>query len=228
MPIQILGSGLARTGTMSLKHALEVLTGEPCYHMIELLKNSSRLSILKAGYKSGVTDWPAFFKDYHSSVDYPACLYLPELLALNPGLKVIHTRRDPETWYDSVRDTVYRGVPQGPKDIIRLIKNSILHKEFRQRAPVFMFNEKIIWKGQFQSRFSDKHFAIDVFLEHERRVQDLVPKGQLLMYEIKEGWAPLCEFLAREIPLQDFSRANQKDEFNAKMDQLFVHGKFVE
>lgn len=119
MDLQIIGSGLGRIGTMSLKLALEELTGKPCYHMIELLKDPSRLPIIKKGLKTGNTDWSQFFEGYKSSVDYPGCLYVNDLLKLNPNLKVIHTTRDPEAWYESVYKTIYRGVPKGASDIIR-------------------------------------------------------------------------------------------------------------
>ncbi|MCG8328034.1 MAG: hypothetical protein MI974_10135 [Chitinophagales bacterium] len=227
MDLQILGSGLARTGTMSLKLALEELTEAPCYHMIELLKDTARLPILKKGLKMGTTDWQRFFEGYKSSVDYPACLYIEELLELKPALKVIHTTREPEAWYNSVLETVYRGVPKGGSDIFRMIKNSILYKDFRRLAPVFMHNEKIIWKGQFQSRFEDKDFAINVFLEHEENIKRLVPENQLLIFNVKDGWGPLCEFLDVDVPAKPFPRANERNVFNAKMDQLLFEGKFV-
>lgn len=228
MNLEIIGSGLARTGTMSLKNALEVLTQSPCYHMIELLKDSSRLSILEKGYKTGNTDWDSFFKGYTSSVDYPGCLYIHELLKEKPDLKVIHTTRDPEQWYNSVLNTVYRGVPNGLTDILRMIKNSILYKDFRRLAPVFMFNEKIIWKGQFNSRFHDKDYAIKIFLEHEEKIKQIVPKKQLLIYDVKSGWPPLCDFLEVNIPNTKFPKSNQRKEFNTKMDELLLNGKFVE
>ncbi len=213
---------------MSLKVALEQLLSGPCYHMIELLKDTSRLPILRRGHKAGSTDWPAFFDGFKGSVDYPGCLYIEELLALKPDLKVIHTTRDPEDWHRSVTESIYRGVPKGAGDIFRMIKNSMLHKDFRRLAPVFMHNEKIIWKGQFKSRFEDKELAISVYLEHERRIRELVPADQLLIFDIKDGWPPLCEFLGLEVPECPFPRSNQRDEFNAKMDLLLYKGQFVE
>lgn len=226
MKLQILGSGLGRTGTMSLKFALEELSQAPCFHMVELMKDTSRLPLLKRGAKTGHTDWSAFFAGYHSSVDYPGCLFLPEILSQNPRLKVIHTTRDPEAWYDSVARTIYRGVPQGPRDVLRLIWNAVRFKEFRRVAPVFMFNDKLIWKGQFEGKFKDKAFAIEVFQRHEAKIRSLVPNSQLLIYRIEEGWEPLCRFLQVPIPELPFPKTNQRDAFNAKMDLLFSKGEF--
>ena len=105
--------------------ALEQLGYEHCFHMVELLKNPSRLNYLDLSHKAGATDWAAFFEGCQAAVDYPACFYYKELLAQNPTAKVILTVRDPESWYQSVLNTVYRGKPMGFRDIIRLIRNLI-------------------------------------------------------------------------------------------------------
>ena len=226
MKLEVIGSGLGRTGTMSLQQALQQLLGGSCFHMVELLKKPERLKYLKAGYKSGNTDWTTFFEGYKSAVDYPICLYVEELLKSNPKLKVIHTTRDPETWYNSVYNTIYRGVPKGPKDIFRLIFNTIRYKDMRRVAPVFMHNDKLIWKGQFENRFEDRDFAIEVFKKHEEQIKQLVPGDQLLIFNVKDGWEPLCNFLGVAIPDAPFPQTNQKDEFNRKMDRLLVNGVF--
>ncbi len=227
MDLHIVGSGLGRTGTMSLKFALELLTGQPSYHVIELLKDPGRLPLLKEGHAKGNTDWAQFYRGYGSAVDYPGCLFIPELLALNPQLKVIHTTREPEEWYESVARTIYRGVPKGPRDIFRMIWNSIRSKEFRRVAPVFMYNNKLIWKGQFEGKFADREFAMEVFRRHEAHIREVVPPEQLLWFDVKDGWEPLCSFLQVPVPTDPFPRANQRDEFNAKMDKLLLEGKFV-
>ena len=226
MAIKVFGAGLARTGTMSLKIALEQLGYDNCYHMIELLKDPSRLKYLKEFHKTGKTDWDSFFADYQSAVDHPVCLYYQEMLKVYPDAKVILTVRDPERWYYSVYRTVYRGKPKGPKDIFRMIWNMIWSKDMRRVAPVFMHNDKLIWSGQFQSRFEDKDFAIQVYNDHVSAVKAFVPAEQLLVYEIQSGWEPLCAFLGKPVPDLPFPRANEQDEFNRKMDRLLIDGVF--
>lgn len=222
MPLQIIGTGLARTGTMSLKLALEQLEGRPCFHMIELMKAPERLPFIKRKEKN----WASFFEGFHSSVDYPACIFYEELLKLNPAAKIIHTVRAPESWYDSVYSTVYRGKPKGPKDIFKLIYNLLRSKDMRKLAPIFKHNDQLIWSGQFESKFDDKDFAISVFQQHEEQVRRTVPRDQLLIFDVKDGWGPLCEFLGHPVPDTPFPYTNQKPAFNRKMDLLLEQGVF--
>ena len=226
MTLKIIGAGLARTGTMSLKNALEILGFGQCFHVIELLKEPSRLSYLDAKNPAGSDNWNAFFNGFNAAVDYPACYYYDTLLQQNPDAKVILTVRDAEAWYVSVRDTVYRGKPKGVKDVARLMKNLVFSADMRKVAPVFMYNDKIIWQGQFQSNFDDQAFAIKIYQQHIEEVKRTVPSDQLLIYEVKDGWEPLCLFLDRPIPSVPFPHSNAKTEFNRKMDRLLIDGVF--
>ena len=226
MTVKVIGAGLARTGTMSLKMALEQLGYGPCFHMIELLKNPARLNYLDVSHKAGATDWKAFFEGYQAAVDYPACFYYKELLAENPTAKVILTVREPESWYQSVANTVYRGKPKGFWDIVRLIRNLIVSADMRRLAPVFRYNDKLIWQGHFKGKFEDKEAAIKVYQEHVEGVKAHVPADQLLIFEVKQGWQPLCDFLGKPIPEQPFPQSNSMTEFNRKMDRLLIDGVF--
>ncbi len=221
LDIKIVGSGLGRTGTLSLKHALEILTGEPCFHMTELLKDTEDLKHIKQ------KNWAAFSKGYGSAVDYPICLFIEELLQINPELKVIHTRRDPLSWYESVEETIYRPTPKNGMDVLKIIWSAIRFPEFRRVAPVFRYNEQQIWKGQFKGKFHDKAFAIDVYQRHEAYIQSIVPKRNLLMYEVREGWKPLCDFLQLPKPKTEFPNTNAKADINQKIDRLFQKGELV-
>ena len=226
MTLKIIGAGLARTGTMSLKNALEILGIGQCFHVIELLKEPSRLNYLDAKNPAGSDNWNAFFNGFNAAVDYPACYYYDTLLQQNPDAKVILTVRDAKAWYASVRDTVYRGKPKGVKDVARLMKNLVFSADMRKVAPVFMYNDKIIWQGQFQSNFDDQAFAIKIYQQHIEEVKRTVPSDQLLIYEVKDGWEPLCLFLDRPIPSVPFPHSNAKTEFNRKMDRLLIDGVF--
>jgi len=227
MNLKIIGTGLARTGTMSLKMALEVLNNHSCFHMIDLFQEPKRVNILKKGYQSNQIDWSTFYAGYESAVDYPTCVFYKELIARNPDLKVIHTTRDFDSWYESVTETVYRGKPKGAKDFLRMIKNMMFSSDFKRVAPIFMFNDKLIWRGQFQARFEDKEFIREIVLQHEEEIKNSVKAENLLIYDIKSGWEPLCEFLKKAVPNMPFPKANERQEFNRKMDLLLIEGRFV-
>lgn len=228
MELQVIGTGLARTGTMSLKVALEQLLSGNCFHVIEWLKDPQRTTILKKGYKKNEIDWSAFYEGFASAVDYPTCLFYQQLLEINPDLKVIHTVRDFDSWYASVKETVYRGKPKSAQDIFRMIKNMMLSADFRRVAPVFMLNDKLIWQGQFESRFEDKEFMREKYRQHEEEVKKTVKEEHLLIYNIKDGWEPLCEFLHVPAPKTVFPKSNERQEFNRKMDRLLIDGVFEE
>ena len=224
MNLEIIGTGLARTGTKSLKMALEYLNGDSCFHMIDLLQNPKKIEVIKKNYKSNQIDWSLFYNGYTSAVDYPTCLYYKEIIGRNPEVKVIHTVREFDSWYTSVKETVYRGKPKGMKDFMRIIKNMIFSSEYRKVAPVFMFNDELIWKGQFESRFEDKEFIRKKYNEHQSEVLNTVKANNLLVYDIKEGWEPLCNFLGKPIPEIAFPRLNERKEFNRVMDKLLIDG----
>ena len=226
MTIQVIGAGLARTGTMSLKIALQILGYNHCFHIVELLKNPQRLKLLDPTLDSGSPDWATFFQGYEAAVDYPACLYYDVLLKLYPTAKVILTIRDPEQWYQSMLNTVYRGKPKTIGDYARLTRNLLTSSDMRRVAPVFMYNDKLIWRGQFQSKFEDKAWAIQVYYDHIEQVKKKVPNEKLLIFEVKSGWEPLCQFLDRPIPDSPFPQSNSQAEFNRKLDLLFLEGIF--
>lgn len=224
--IQVIGAGMARTGTMSLKYALENLGYNQCFHMVELLKNPDRLKYIKELEKKGKTDFEALFKGFQATVDNPMSLYYRELLEQYPDAKVILTIREENAWYDSVFNTLYRVTPKGPKDIFRMIKGTIFSKDMRRLAPVFMNNDKILWNGFFKGKFDDKTAAIKAYHKHNEAVQKFVPSDQLLVMQIQEGWQPICDFLGKEVPNQPFPNKNKQAQLNEKIDKLVVGGVF--
>lgn len=222
--MKVIGVGLGRTGTMSLQLALETLGYDKCFHMVELLKMPERLKYLKAFHKTGKMDWDNYLEGCQSTVDYPNCLFYKELYQKYPAAKFILTVRDPEKWYESVNATIYRTKPKKFTDFLNLLKVMAFSKDLRQCVPIFMHMDKLIWNGQFAGKFEDKKATIQAYHAHIEDVKNTIPKEQLLIYEVKEGWNPLCEFLGDSIPNQEFPRANSQEELNRKMDKLLYDG----
>ena len=225
--MKVIGAGLGRTGTMSLKFALEHLYNAPSFHMIELLRASDRLKYLKKAAKGQKEQWQNLLEGYATVVDYPCCLYYKELMEVYPEAKVVLTSRDFDSWYESAYKTIYKGKPKSFRDIARLVKNVILHSDMRKVAPIFKFADQIIWDGQFEKQFENKEYAIQKHREYIEEVKRHVPRERLLIYEVKEGWKPLCDFLELPIPEIPFPRSNSQEEFIAKMDTLIYEGKLV-
>jgi len=192
MTIKLIGAGFGRTGTTSIKAALEELGFDPCYHMIEVLTDPSQVAIWQAAISGKPVDWSTLFADYQATVDWPGCTFYQELLATYPEAKVLLTVRDPEKWYDSTAKTIY-SLPRS--STMRIVKLFVPH--FRR---FYAMNEQLIWQGTFGGRFEDRQHAIAIFQAHIEAVKQTVPADKLLVYDVREGWEPLCKFLGVPVP----------------------------
>lgn len=212
MSIEVIGAGFGRTGTASLKQALEQLGYDRCYHMVELIQNPDGLQHWVNAEKALQVDWDRLFEDYRAIVDFPGSVYYKELLAHYPNAKVILTVRDPEKWYESVNATI-RHVNPGIATRLKLIFSLPFSSTARKQARIFQHNDRVIWKKFFQNKFEDKDFAIEHFNRHIEEVKSHVPAEQLLVFDSKDGWEPICTFLGKEIPQTPYPSTNKRENF---------------
>jgi hypothetical protein len=194
--IKIIGAGFGRTGTLSMKAALEELGFGPCYHMTEVFNHRKHAPLWEAAARGETVNWRELFDGYQATVDWPGCTFYKEFMEIYPDAKVLLTVRDPEKWYESTQSTIYRGTnwANAPfsRRLLRLLRPDIL-KTGR------MINT-LIWEGTFNGNFTDKPYAIEIFNQHIEEVKKVVPPERLLVYNVKEGWEPLCAFLGVEVP----------------------------
>ena len=108
MGLEVIGAGFGRTGTLSLKLALEQLGFAQCYHMFEVMNHPEHVPLWRAAHRGEPTDWEALFAGYRAAVDWPSCNFWREQLDTWPDAKVILTQRDPERWYTSVMNTIWQ------------------------------------------------------------------------------------------------------------------------
>jgi Sulfotransferase domain len=202
--LQVIGAGFGRTGTMSLKVALETLGVSPCYHMTEMAKTPEHFRLWTAARDGEPVDWRRLYARYRATVDWPGCLFYRELMATFGRAKVILTVRGPDRWYDSVRDTLYS---------LKTATEEYLAAAGSAGRPVPVLYENRIWTDTFAGRFTDRQFAIGVYQRHNQQVRDTVPADRLLEYRISDGWQPLCEFLQLPVPAQPFPRLNDTQAF---------------
>lgn len=197
MALKVIGSGLGRTGTMSLKLALEQLGLGPCHHMVEVFMHPESVpQWVAAG--AGKPDWDAIFAGYQSMVDYPGCKFWRELMDYYPDAKVLHSLRDPDKWFDSTQATIFApgsGAVNAPE-------------------PMREFFGMVM--SDFGGRQHDRAYMIDYFKRHTEAVIATVPKDRLLVFEASQGWEPLCEFLGAPVPDTPFPRENTTAEFQAR------------
>jgi Sulfotransferase domain len=219
--MNVIGVGVGRTGTLSLKAALDRLGFGPCFHMRNVLDHPERLPLWEAAAAGSAVDWDEVFAGYESSVDWPGAAFWRELTAYYSDAKVILTVRDPERWYDSVRETIYQLFGGGTE--------SPLAEEALQRIPgiatMHAFNRKLVWDGPFlQGRFDDRDWAMRAFVRHNAAVCEEIPSERLLVFDVSAGWVPLCDFLEVDRPEEEFPRLNDPAAFWGRVRDRLAEG----
>ncbi|EJU05223.1 hypothetical protein DACRYDRAFT_74382 [Dacryopinax primogenitus] len=210
--LRVIGAGLGRTGTSSVKEALEILGFGPCHHMAELPGRTGRCwAYIDAHRGSEALSFSVHDLTQACTVDHPNCDFVPELMAAFPEAKVILTVRDsPEVWWKSYCDTILRISPLWNGWLIFSV------------PPMFAF-----WSvGRNVDRFKKTYGSIgpDSYVAHNARMKALVPKEKLLVYNVKEGWAPLCTFLGVQVPNKPFPRNNETKDMHKRFLLMRIMG----
>lgn len=202
MALQIVGAGLGRTGTSSLKVALEELGLGRCYHMSEVGKNPAHLG-LWIDAANGKPDWNELLRGYDATVDYPACTFWRELADFYPDSKVLLSIRDASSWFESTQATIL---------------SPALTESIRGQ-PLGEMIQRVIW-DTLDNRMDDRDFMVSHFERHTEAVRAAIPADRLLICDVREGWEPLCEFLDLPVPEIAFPKVNTRDETRALIDKM--------
>jgi hypothetical protein len=202
MSLKVIGAGFGRTGTMSLKLALEQLGFGPCHHMVEVFAHPETIP-LWTDAADGRADWEAIFQGYVSAVDWPTATFYKELADLYPDAKVILTERDPESWFRSTQATIFA---QRFEDI-------------RGGGPADPWVNMVlkVVGDLFDRRLDDHDKLISVYQAHNARVREVIAPERLLVYEVAQGWGPLCDFLGVSVPAGPMPKVNSTEEFQARI-----------
>ncbi|HVX50237.1 MAG TPA: sulfotransferase [Chitinophagaceae bacterium] len=211
MPLKVIGSGMGRTGTHTLKIALEQLGFGKCYHMVELLKKPSDLIYFKAAEEGRPVEWDKMFEGFQSAVDYPCTRYHTQLMKQYPEAKVVHTIREPESWYKSASETIFWASKPSAGRVFNMMIRAPFSKNIRQRMPVLQYNGKLLdWEF---GDITDKDAVLKRYNDYNEKVVASIPKDRLLVYNVKDGWEPLCRFLEVPVPAEPLPRTNTKEGF---------------
>lgn len=211
--VKIIGAGFGRTGTASLKAALEHLGFGPCYHMLEVIAQPERIHDWERALDGEVSDWDSVLGGFQSTVDWPGCAFWRELLDAYPDAKVVLTVRDPQRWYDSTHETIYQFAQNPPAEAADDFAATL--------RPTIM---RMIWDGTFGGEFADREHAIDVFERHNAEVQRVVPADRLLVYRVGDGWRPLCDFLGVAVPEERFPHVNDRTAIRELVERVSAEG----
>ena len=201
MALEIIGPGFGRTGTSSLKQALEQLGFGPAHHMFEVRDHPELLPAWEAVARGEAADWDEMFAGYRSQTDWPGARVWRELASHWPDAKVILTVRDPDQWFDSVQATIA----------------PFLAARGRHASPhadaIARMGQSLIAEQVFDDRLSDRAHATRVFKDHIADVQAEIAPERLLVFDPHEGWAPLCAFLGVPVPDGPFPHTNSSRQF---------------
>ncbi len=221
MSIKIIGAGLPRTGTNTLREALEILGFSKTYHMKHLLVHPEDLHYWATLKATGTTDWDALYNGYEASVDFPCYPWYKEHMKQYPDAKVILSTRPFEKWYTSYHSTIWKA--QNPPEAERLAMGERIAADPRLQSvmKVMGFSKQAMTEDHFQGKFLDKEFMEKVFDDHHEEAKRYVPADKLLVYDVTEGWEPLCKFLNVEVPNESLPHTNKKEDFHEMVKELF-------
>ena len=205
MELEIVGAGFGRTGTQSLKLALEELGVGPCYHTMEVFGNTDHIPLWTAATRGETPDWDALFANYRSTVDWPGCAFWRDLAEKNPNAKILLSYRNSDDWYDSFHNTIYqamiRDIPPEPAWVAE-------HLEMTRQ---------LVLEQAFGGRPDDRAHAIRCYEDHNEAVRSEVASDRLILHEVGAGWEPLCIGLNLPIPGKPYPKTNDTREFRERM-----------
>jgi hypothetical protein len=201
MALRVVGAGLGRTGTHSLKLALEQLLGGPCYHMSELIQREDDTAVWARAVNGEDVDWATFLSEFSATVDWPACAFWEPIAAAHPDAVVLLSLREsPEAWVRSFQRTIAQALQKPvPADDEAWAE--------RRRMVVAMI------ESTFTPDWRDPDAAKAAYIRHADRVRAAVPPERLVEYRAGDGWEPLCAALGLEIPETPFPHTNTTADF---------------
>lgn len=194
MSLRVVGAGLGRTGTKSLKLALERILGAPCYHMSEVFRHPEHIPHWHGAARGQMPDWQALFDGYAAAVDWPTGSFWPEISAAFPDALVVLSARDAQAWWSSANATIFQAmqrVDSGP---------------WRE-----MINE--MFRARFTLALDDRAACIAAYERHVSNARRSAPRERFLEWSPREGWEPLCVALGVPVPDEPFPHANSREEF---------------
>lgn len=203
MALKVIGAGLGRTGTLSLKLALEHLGLGPCYHMFEVMAAPEKRLPQWTDVVRGNPDWDAIFDGYQSAVDYPSCYFWREQADRYPEAKIILSTRDAEGWFTSVNKTI-----MSPASVASM-----------RAGPFAEFMDGTVLKD-FGDKVHDRAFMEDYFRKWEASVIEVAPPERLLVHRAGDGWEPLCAFLGVPVPAQPYPRVNSSEDLSGRQTNV--------
>jgi hypothetical protein len=200
MTLKVIGTGFGRTGTDSMREALNILGLGPCHHMLEVNASEDQKQMWRAAVHDPRPDWERLFAGYASALDWPSAYYWRELIAFYPQAKVVLTYRTADSWWKSFEQTILRGIQMSTEP---------------ESLGIALVRDKV-----FSGRPDDRALAIARYEDNVQAVKATVPPERLLVHSLGDGWEPLCAHLGVPVPAQPYPSRNSASDFqNAILKQ---------
>lgn len=209
--MKLIGAGLPRTGTLSQKIGLEMLGLGPCYHMVNVISDLDQAKLWTRAL-DGDGPWDEIFNGFGSTVDWPGGFFYKELIDVYPDAKVLLSERDPERWAKSMRDTVWAF--RNGDNVMRHVSNArgVIDPGW---AGFIEMIDGLLWqgKGTFVGEHEEPEQLMAAMERHNEEVKANVPADRLLVWDVTQGWEPLCEFMELPVPSEPFPNVNDSKVF---------------
>jgi hypothetical protein len=199
MPLKVVGAGLGRTGTHSLKLALEQLLGEPCYHMIEVFGHPDHVQFWHQAATGNLPNWDELFAGYGAAVDWPAAAFWREHAEAFPDALILLSTRESESWWRSCTNTIFEVFRRRPADVPDEWGAMITD----------------LFTKTFTDDPLDEGAAVAAYERHNENVRATAPPDRLLEWHTGDGWEPICRALGVDVPDEPFPHVNSTAEFRA-------------
>jgi hypothetical protein len=226
--LQIIGAGLPRTGTTSTRAALERLGFGPCYHMFEIITHPDHVDRWLPAATGRPLDWSRVLDGYQATQDWPASHFWREQAATFPEAKVVLTVRDPHAWFVSFRVLVTRRAATDHQEELPEQLAAAM-EGMRRLTPVLDVLGRSLFgpDWHFGMDMVDEEAAVAAFHRHVAAVTESLPAHRLLVFDVRQGWRPLCAFLGVAPPDEPFPHLNDSQSMQRHFEQMRATGRVV-
>lgn len=218
-PLKVIGLGLGRTGTVSLCSALQILGFGPCHHPAQLPVELAQWDKFAKATKDPSPEFlDEIYSGYVSALDNTAAILAEPLYKAYPNAKFILTVRDPTKWVQSMKKTMIKNIEEYTDREVKVASGTATDAErvlFEQQRELGMID----WADAYHKGYHQCRLLTDPegeLFRHNQYIKQLIPPEKLLVFDVSQGWKPLCEFLGVPEPKEPFPRVNDSAEFEKR------------
>ncbi|XP_068720945.1 uncharacterized protein [Montipora capricornis] len=207
--MKVICAGMGKTGTKSISKALRHLGFEVFDWEEQIFDFMDHwLDVFQNGAEPDVKH---VYQNADAVVDIPGTFFWEEILKAFPDSKVILGERDEDSWVKSMVNQLE--TVDAAKSMIMCTLSPTMRKFYYiGDACVIALVGSL---NKTSTSVLRKRYRI-----HNHRVMSIVPQSKLLLFNVKHGWKPLCDFLGCDIPTVAFPHENVRGAETQKLVKL--------